>query len=126
VQDRDESTTLPNAYPMIEVFLFLILALIGGAAGATKTQKVELPGSPSPEQPVPRPVVVTVTRDGAYYLGQQAFAMDELVGRLTRQAAQTPILIKADVKAEVGPVLALIGALKAKKREPVVAVQKEE
>src|SRR5688572_5965888 len=121
----DDQPVLPNAYPLIELFLFLVLALTGQAAGATKSMKVEPPVSPQPGPSVLRPLRITIDSAGTYYLGQRAYSRDELLEHVKGLKENTPILIEADTRTQFGVVVELLAALRAANRDPLVAVRKE-
>jgi biopolymer transport protein TolR len=107
-----------NVVPYIDVMLVLLIIFMITAPLLTQGISVELPNAPA--QPIEiqdnEPIVLSVDRDGKYYLNiadDELTPIDdarvvELATAAIRRNAQTPVLVKADENVPYGRVV--IGA----------------
>lgn len=107
-----------NVVPYIDVMLVLLVIFMITAPLLSQGVKVDLP------QAAARPVdsqdnetlVVTVDRDGKYFLDDRRISGDELsrkVGKILRLRPQTPVLIRGDRQSNYGEVVKAMTLLQA-------------
>ncbi len=109
-----------NVVPYIDVMLVLLVVFMITAPMMTQGLQVELPKTSS--QPITtddEPVVLTVKRDGGYFINvgesqQSSASLDTVRGhveRIRRNAPQTQFLVEGDVDVAYGRVIELMAAL---------------
>ena len=109
-----------NVVPYIDVMLVLLVVFMITAPMMTQGLQVELPQTSS--QPITtddEPVVLTVKRDGGYFINvgesqQSSASLDTVRGhveRIRRNAPQTQFLVEGDVDVAYGRVIELMAAL---------------
>jgi biopolymer transport protein TolR len=105
-----------NVVPYIDVMLVLLVIFMVTAPLFSRGVEVELPkasaGSIPPREP--RPLVVTVDRDGNYYLDERrmdAGALARHLRAVMRRAPETPVLVRGDRRVDYGSVVALMALL---------------
>lgn len=95
------------------VMLLLIFFLITSQFVVQTGVKVKLPGSDNDEQVIPSKLIVSIMRDGALFLGQDAVSLDDLPARLTiLKGTETDpnLIIRADKEASIDLVIKVIDA----------------
>ncbi len=112
-----------NVVPYIDVMLVLLVIFMITAPLLTQGVKVELPKVPSEVMPPSKsePVVVSVDRDGNYYLdfGEgrgRPIDRDTLVTRiraLMKYKPGTPVMVNGDARVPYGSVVELMALLQA-------------
>ncbi|HLR16567.1 MAG TPA: protein TolR [Alcanivoracaceae bacterium] len=108
-----------NVVPYIDVMLVLLVVFMITAPMMTQGIHVDLPQANSEPIDDQEPVVITVKRDGAYYLnvgeGQEEAttteALQENVQRIMKHAPDTLFLVEGDGQVPYGRVVTLMGEL---------------
>ena len=111
-----------NVVPYIDVMLVLLVVFMITAPMMTAGVKVDLPDADVKPIEMPKDeefVIVSVDASGQYYLSvggdtQQAKPMDEvadMVGKIKRNAPQTPVLMEGDHNVAYGQVVRMMVAL---------------
>ncbi len=107
-----------NVVPYIDVMLVLLVIFMITAPLLATGVKVELPRAAA--QPVDAPdhetLVVTVDREGRYYLDDRRIGAEELrtkVAAILRARPQTPVLVRGDRSAQYGQVVAAMTLLQS-------------
>ena len=105
-----------NVVPYIDVTLVLLVIFMITAPLLTQGVQVDLPQATA--KPVDaqdrETLVVTVDRDGRYYLDDRRIAADELkrkVSAILRVRPQTPVMIRGDRKVDYGRVVQAMALL---------------
>ena len=99
-----------NVVPYIDVMLVLLVIFMITAPLLSQGVKVDLPKAAA--QPVDSPdretLVVTVDREGRYFLDDRRITSEELsrkVAAILRARPQTPVLIRGDRQSNYGEVV---------------------
>lgn len=105
-----------NVVPYIDVMLVLLVIFMITAPLLTRGIQVELPQTAAPPVDTRKqePLVVTVDREGRYFVDRRGVSAEELrrkVGAILRQQPQTPVLVKGDKAVEYGKVVELMALL---------------
>lgn len=111
-----------NVVPYIDVMLVLLVVFMITAPMMTAGVKVDLPDADAKPIEMPKDeefVIVSVDSSGQYYLSvggdtQQPKPMDEIadmVGKIKRNAPQTPVLMEGDHNVAYGQVVRMMVAL---------------
>ncbi len=112
-----------NVVPYIDVMLVLLVIFMITAPMLTQGVQVELPKTAS--EPVPskeeEPLVVTVDRDGAFFLNvgdnpNEAVDSDVLVARVAavlRRKPQIPVYVRGDTRVDYGKVVVAMALLQS-------------
>ncbi|MCR4332181.1 MAG: protein TolR [Sulfuricaulis sp.] len=107
-----------NVVPYIDVMLVLLVIFMITAPLLSQGVKVELPKAAA--QPVDsqdrETLVVTVDREGRYFLDDRRITSDELsrkVAAILRARPQTPVLIRGDRQSNYGEVVRAMTLLQA-------------
>ncbi len=124
-----------NVVPYIDVMLVLLVIFMISAPLLNQSVEVDLPNSanavdiepPQPEVESPLPLVVTIDRNGAFYIDRiddNALPVSvELIQRLTREAlaenVATPVYVRADKSVAYGSVMQMMDVLKSSGAESV-------
>ena len=111
-----------NVTPFVDVMLVLLIIFMVAAPMMTGGVPLDLPSTTGTqlESPKKEPVVVSVTRDGKVYLGQEeanAMGVDEIAGKLKAIAAERggtdePIFVRGDKAVEYGHVARVMARIK--------------
>ncbi|PIE46167.1 MAG: protein TolR [Gammaproteobacteria bacterium] len=117
-----------NVVPYIDVMLVLLVIFMISAPLLNQSVEVDLPNSDNAEDVAtnnevesPNPLVVSIDRQGAYYIDRaddNALPVNQqLIARLTREALaenkKTPIYIRADKSVDYGAVMVMMDILKS-------------
>jgi len=112
-----------NVVPFIDVMLVLLVIFMITAPMMTQGVQVELPkvaSKPIETDENSEPLVVSVNRDGQYFLslgdGETPLSLDELstkVVAILKRKPQTPVMVKGDQNVAYGQVVTLMGALQS-------------
>ena len=107
-----------NVVPYIDVMLVLLVIFMITAPLLSQGVKVDLPQAAA--RPVDSPdnetLVVTIDRDGKYFLDDRRISADELsrkVEKILRLRPQTPVLIRGDRQSNYGEVVKAMTLLQA-------------
>jgi len=104
-----------NVTPMVDVMLVLLIIFMVAAPLMTVGVPIDLPQtSAKPMNTDQRPVIVSVTNQGAIFLGDDPVQLEDLPQRLTEQGvdpAQTRVNVRGDLAANYGSVMQVMGAL---------------
>ena len=105
-----------NVVPYIDVTLVLLVIFMITAPLLTQGVQVDLPQATAKPVDVQdrETLVVTVDRDGRYYLDDRRIGADELkrkVSAILRVRPQTPVMIRGDRKVDYGQVVQAMALL---------------
>lgn len=108
-----------NVVPFIDIMLVLLVIFIIAAPTINQGVSVDLPEvSAEPVQSDNEPLVVTVDREGSYYISlgdqQEASALDEVIRQVTAVLGRNPgtaVMVRGDRDVAYGQVVTLMGAL---------------
>lgn len=109
-----------NVVPYIDVMLVLLIVFMITAPMLTQGIQVDLPKSSSePLASDDEPVIISVQRDGSYFINvgedqQSTATLDTVRGhalRIQRNAPQTLFLVEGDTDVAYGKVIQLMSAL---------------
>jgi biopolymer transport protein ExbD len=98
------------------VMLLLIFFLLTSQFVIQTGVKVKLPGSKINEQSAPSNLIITITSDGAVFLGQEPVALDQLPAKLSvlkMKSTEDNLIIRADKSVALDLVIKVIDAAKA-------------
>jgi biopolymer transport protein ExbD len=98
------------------VMLLLIFFLLTSQFVIQTGVKVKLPGSKTNEQSAPANLIITITSDGAVFLGQEPVALDQLPAKLSvikTKTTEDNLVIRADKSVALDMVIKVIDAAKA-------------
>ena len=112
---RGEVTSDINVTPMADVMLVLLIIFMVVTPMLQKGQAVELAKTKNPldmkEADRDDAVLVTVTRDGKLYLGQEKVSVDALatkVNDLLASRLEKKVFVKSDLRAKYGDVVEVV------------------
>ena len=112
---RGEVTSDINVTPMADVMLVLLIIFMVVTPMLQKGQTVELAKTKNPvdmkEADRDDAVLVTVTRDGKLYLGQEKVSVDALatkVNDLLATKLEKKVFVKSDLRAKYGDVVQVV------------------
>jgi len=116
---RGEVTSDINVTPMADVMLVLLIIFMVVTPMLQKGQSVELAKTRNPvdmkEADRDDAVLVAVTRDGKFYLGQDRVNIDELATKvndiLTNKLDKT-VYVKSDFRAKYGDVVQVVDSIR--------------
>ena len=104
-----------NVTPMVDVMLVLLIIFMVAAPLMTVGVPIELPQTQAKQlNTEQKPITVSVTNEGAIYLGDTPVALDDLVAQVAAQAAngtEDRIYVRGDLAANYGSVMQVMGAL---------------
>jgi len=112
---RGEVTSDINVTPMADVMLVLLIIFMVITPMLQKGQTVELARTKNPidmkEADREDAVLVAITRDGKFYLGQDRVSIDELgirVNDLLASRLDKKVFLKSDLRAKYGDVVQVV------------------
>lgn len=104
-----------NVTPMVDVMLVLLIIFMVAAPLMTVGVPIDLPQTQARQMNTEqRPITVSVTNEGAVFLGDQPVLITDLVTRVAEQAAngtEDRIYVRGDLAANYGAVMQVMGAL---------------
>ncbi len=116
---RGEVTSDINVTPMADVMLVLLIIFMVITPMLQKGQAVELARTKNPidmkEADRDDAVLVTVTRDGKLYLGQEKISVDALatkVNDLLASRLEKKVFVKSDLRAKYGDVVQVVDTIR--------------
>jgi biopolymer transport protein ExbD/biopolymer transport protein TolR len=112
---RGEVTSEINVTPMADVMLVLLIIFMVVTPMLQKGVSVELAKTKNPidmkEADRDDAVLVAITRDGKFYLGQEKVELDALTGKvvdLLSTRLDKKIFVKSDLRAKYGDVVTVV------------------
>jgi len=107
-----------NVVPYIDVMLVLLVIFMVTAPMLTQGVKVDLPNADAQpiENPESQSLVITVTRNGKYYLDDKEFGARELqtrVAAVLRLKPKTPVMLRGDRRAAYDDIVEAMVLLQA-------------
>lgn len=115
--------TLLDMTPLVDVvfqlliFFLLTSTYVQQGASSTSTVPVELPESSlNASQEAPSEIIISISEEGAVYVGDEQVSLDELAQRLARAAQSKPdtiVLVRGDQRVpygRVGQVMSIVRA----------------
>jgi len=113
-----------NVVPYIDVMLVLLVIFMITAPLLTQGVKVDLPQAASKPAEVQdrETLVVTVDREGRYFLDDKRIGADELgkkVAAILKLRPQTPVMVRGDRRANYGEVVKVMALLQGAGAESV-------
>ena len=107
-----------NVVPYIDVMLVLLVIFMVTAPMLTQGVKVDLPNADAQpiENPESQSLVITVTRNGKYYLDDKEFSARELqtrVAAVLRLKPKTPVMLRGDRRAAYDDIVEAMVLLQA-------------
>jgi biopolymer transport protein TolR len=104
-----------NVTPMVDVMLVLLIIFMVAAPLMTVGVPIDLPQTAAkPMNTDQKPVIVSVTNEGAIFLGDDPVQLSDLPQRLAEQGvdpAATRVNVRGDLAANYGSVMQVMGAL---------------
>ena len=104
-----------NVTPFVDVMLVLLIIFMVAAPLMTVGVPIELPQTQAKQlNTEQKPITVSVTNDGAIYLGETPVALGDLVTQVAAQAVngtEDRIYVRGDLAANYGSVMQVMGAL---------------
>jgi biopolymer transport protein ExbD/biopolymer transport protein TolR len=117
---RGEVTSEINVTPMADVMLVLLIIFMVVTPMLQKGISVELSRTRNPvdmkEADRDDAVLVAVTRDGQYFLGQDRVVIDDLAAKindLLSTKLERTVFVKSDFRAKYGDVVRLVDSIRA-------------
>jgi len=117
---RGEVTSEINVTPMADVMLVLLIIFMVVTPMLQKGISVELSRTRNPvdmkEADRDDAVLVAVTRDGQYFLGQDRVVIDDLAAKindLLSSRLEKTVFVKSDFRAKYGDVVRLVDSIRA-------------
>jgi len=117
---RGEVTSEINVTPMADVMLVLLIIFMVVTPMLQKGISVELSRTRNPidmkEADRDDAVLVAVTRDGQYFLGQDRVVIDDLAAKINDLLAtrlERKVFVKSDFRAKYGDVVRLVDSIRA-------------
>lgn len=107
-----------NVVPYIDVMLVLLVIFMVTAPMLTQGVKVDLPNADAQpiENPESQSLVITVTRNGKYYLDDKEFGARDLQARVAavlRLKPRTPVMLRGDRRAAYDDIVQAMVLLQA-------------
>jgi biopolymer transport protein TolR len=106
-----------NVTPLVDVMLVLLIVFMVAAPLLTVGVPIDLPQTKARElNTESKPITVSVTPEGAIYLGDEVVGLDSLVDAIAAQAAngtEERIYVRGDQTANYGAVMKVMGVLSA-------------
>ena len=104
-----------NVTPMVDVMLVLLIIFMVAAPLMTVGVPIDLPQTAAkPMNTDQKPVIVSVTNEGAIFLGEEPVQIGDLPQRLADQGVdpvETRVNVRGDLAANYGSVMQVMGAL---------------
>ncbi|HLH29747.1 MAG TPA: biopolymer transporter ExbD [Terriglobia bacterium] len=117
---RGEVNSDINVTPMADVMLVLLIIFMVVTPMLQKGQQVELAKTRNPidmkEADRDDSIIVAVTRDGKFYLGQDKVNPDDLGAKVNDQLAsklEKKVFVKSDLRAKYGDVVQVVDGLRS-------------
>ena len=103
-----------NVTPFVDVMLVLLVIFMVTAPMFSQGLPVSLPEAQAPPLVSEKPLVISISREQAIYLGDRAVALENLKAALAREeGAKAPeVLLKSDQSVPYGLVVKVMSILK--------------
>lgn len=103
--------------PMIDIIFFLMVFFLFSTLQMVyqKSMPVNLPVASSSHQEAPKPVAITLMKDGTISIGDTVVSIEEIKPRVEQLAdkADTPVILRADENVEHGKVIKVMDEIKS-------------
>lgn len=103
--------------PMIDIIFFLMVFFLFSTLQMVyqKSMLVNLPVASSSHQEAPKPVAITLMKDGTISIGDTVVSIEEIKPRVEQLAdkADTPVILRADENVEHGKVIKVMDEIKS-------------
>lgn len=103
--------------PMIDIIFFLMVFFLFSTLQMAyqKSMPVNLPVASSSHQEAPKPVAITLMKDGTISIGDTVVGIEEIKPRVEQLAdkADTPVILRADANVEHGKVIKVMDEIKS-------------
>lgn len=103
--------------PMIDIIFFLMVFFLFSTLQMVyqKSMPVNLPVASSSHQEAPKPVAITLMKDGTISIGDTVVGIEEIKLRVEQLAdkADTPVILRADENVEHGKVIKVMDEIKS-------------
>lgn len=103
--------------PMIDIIFFLMVFFLFSTLQMVyqKSMSVNLPVAFSSHQEAPKPVAITLMKDGTISIGDTVVGIEEIKPRVEQLAdkADTPVILRADENVEHGKVIKVMDEIKS-------------
>lgn len=103
--------------PMIDIIFFLMVFFLFSTLQMVyqKSMPVNLPVASSSHQEAPKPVAITLMKDGTISIGDTVVGIEEIKPRVEQLAdkADTPVILRADANVEHGKVIKVMDEIKS-------------
>jgi biopolymer transport protein TolR len=104
-----------NVTPMVDVMLVLLIIFMVAAPLMTVGVPIELPQTQAKQlNTEQKPITISVTNEGAIFLGDNPVTLDDLVTQVAAVAVngtEDRIYVRGDLAANYGSVMQVMGAL---------------
>ena len=104
-----------NVTPMVDVMLVLLIIFMVAAPLMTVGVPIDLPQTQAKQlNTEQKPITISVTNEGAIFLGDQPVSIEDLIAKVGEQAAngtEDRIYVRGDLAANYGSVMQVMGAL---------------
>jgi biopolymer transport protein TolR len=104
-----------NVTPMVDVMLVLLIIFMVAAPLMTVGVPIDLPQTQARQMNTEqKPVTISVTNEGAIFLGDAPVLLDDLIARVNEQATngtEDRVYVRGDLAANYGAVMQVMGAL---------------
>ena len=104
-----------NVTPMVDVMLVLLIIFMVAAPLMTAGVPIELPQTQAKQlNTEQKPITVSVTPEGAIYIGESPVALADLIAQVAALAVngtEDRIYVRGDTTANYGAVMKVMGAL---------------
>ncbi|SFZ83589.1 Cell division and transport-associated protein TolR (TC 2.C.1.2.1) [Devosia enhydra] len=106
-----------NVTPLVDVMLVLLIVFMVAAPLMTVGVPIDLPQTQARQMNTEQqPITVSVTPDGAVFVGEDPSSLETLVEQVTAVAAngtEDRIYVRGDMTADYGSVMRVMGVLSA-------------
>lgn len=103
--------------PMIDIIFFLMVFFLFSTLQMVyqKSMPVNLPVASSSHQEAPKPVAITLMKDGTISIGDTVVSIEEIKPRVEQLAdkADTLVILRADESVEHGKVIKVMDKIKS-------------
>lgn len=103
--------------PMIDIIFFLMVFFLFSTLQMVyqKSMPVNLPVASSSHQEPPKPVAITLMKDGTISIGDTVVGIEEIKPRVEQLAdkADIPVILRADENVEHGKVIKVMDEIKS-------------
>uniref|UniRef100_A0A7V4LCB3 Protein TolR n=1 Tax=Desulfobacca acetoxidans TaxID=60893 RepID=A0A7V4LCB3_9BACT len=112
----DQPLSEINVTPLVDVMLVLLVIFMVTAPMFSQGLPVNLPEAPAPALVSQQPLVISISREKAIFLGERQVKLSELRGALDQEGVKergSEVLLKSDQEVPYGLVVQVMSLLKA-------------